>query len=57
MFIAFIVCRAIENKALKAADDETKFKVWLWGNLLVFILILLAIPWPFYAAGRPLFFH
>jgi hypothetical protein len=54
MFVAFILCRGIENKTLKSTDDRKKFRIWLWGNVAVLILILLAIPWPFYEGfGRP----
>jgi len=56
MFAAFILCKIVENKALKASNDQRKFKIWFWGNLAVLMALLLAIPWPFYKeVGRSLF--
>lgn len=55
MFIAFIWCKMEEQKAEKCADSKGKFKIWALNTLVIFFIVMMTIPWPFYTMGRALF--
>jgi hypothetical protein len=55
MLIAFLVCKTGEQRAAQAVDPTSRYRTWFVFTLIVLIIILIAVPWPFYDGGRPLF--
>lgn len=57
MGLAFLLLHFAAIRSRRTAIDEKKFRILFMWFLIALILILIGIPWPFYANGlaRPLF--
>jgi len=55
MLLAAILAQVGFSVSKRAPDDQTKFKKAAIFYTIAFVLILLAIPWPFLKYGRTLF--
>ncbi len=51
MLIAAILLTVASVKIKKIATDSNKFRIGFFYLLISFLLILAAIPWPFYSLG------
>jgi hypothetical protein len=54
MVTAVVLAQATYSFAKRAPDDRRKFRRAVVGYFLTAALILVAVPWPFLAYGRPL---
>ncbi|QDU08398.1 hypothetical protein [Gimesia aquarii] len=55
MFIAVGLAQAVYSVAKRVVDDRKKFRWAAYGYSLAVVLMIAAIPWPFYSFGRPWF--
>lgn len=55
MLFAIGICEAFYKKARRESDQKKSSKHAFISTLIVFILMMLAIPWPFLSYGRSLF--
>jgi len=55
MLLALIVAHGAWSYAKRADNGRARQRRVAWGFALSLLLILSAIPWPWLAAGRPLF--
>ncbi len=55
MLLALIAAHVTSASAKRAASAAARQKRVAWGMALTLLLILSSIPWPWLAAGRPLF--
>lgn len=55
MLLAVIVAHCGWALAKRAKDSRTRARRVAWGVGLALLMILSSIPWPWMAAGRPLF--
>lgn len=56
MLVAIVLAHLGKMKSSKAKENKKKHRVSFIYYLIAFILILLAIPWPFLSYGRPWLF-
>jgi hypothetical protein len=54
MFVAVLLSNIGAGAARRAATDRSKFRRAAVFYTLTFLLVILAIPWPFLSYGRPL---
>ncbi len=54
MLIALVVAHVARSLSRKASSDLLKHRRAAIGFLVSFVLMLIAIPWPFLSYGRPL---
>lgn len=55
MIAALAVAHIFGARSKRMPDDVDRHKSWFMGALISLILVLVSIPWPFWAFGRPLF--
>lgn len=54
MLIALVVAHVARSLSRKASSDLLKHRRAAIGFLISFVLMMAAIPWPFFSYGRPL---
>lgn len=54
MLIAIVLIHVGQVKSRKASTDRKKHRLAFIYYMIAFILVIVAIPWPFLAYGRPL---
>lgn len=52
MIVAVIIAHIGRSRSKKATGDKAKFKQAAIFYIVAFVIILLAIPWPFMSAGQ-----
>ncbi len=55
MFVAVGIAQGAYSLSKRSTDDARKFSWAAWGYLLAILMMIAAIPWPFYSFGRPFF--